>query len=139
MPHFIITYCISLVSVQTNYCNNNLLILDVKQLNKIIKLYYIKTLWMAWVILRCVMGCAGLKSSYQEKGLFSIAQKSNLMLVNENENCLSCKIKIQSKKLDSKYSYLKLLSKCNYLHFYHHFCELKVQSCKLKRHLEMIA
>ena len=36
---------ISLVSVQTNYCNNNLLILDVKQLNKIIKLYYLKALW----------------------------------------------------------------------------------------------
>ena len=29
---------LSLVNVQTNYCNNNLLILDVKQLNKIIKL-----------------------------------------------------------------------------------------------------
>ena len=42
---FIITYHISLVSVQSNYCNNNLLILDVKQLNKIIKLYYLKALW----------------------------------------------------------------------------------------------
>ena len=29
---FIITYHISLVSVQTNYCNNNLSILDVKQI-----------------------------------------------------------------------------------------------------------
>ena len=35
---------ISLVNVQTNYCNNNLLILNVKQLNKIIKLYYFYTL-----------------------------------------------------------------------------------------------
>ena len=35
---------ISLVIVQTNYCNNNLLILNVKQLNKIIKLYYFYTL-----------------------------------------------------------------------------------------------
>ena len=35
----------SLVSVQTNYCNNNLLILDVKQLNKIMKLYYLRALW----------------------------------------------------------------------------------------------
>ena len=35
---------ISLVNVQTNYCNNNLLILDVKQLNKIMKLYYFYTL-----------------------------------------------------------------------------------------------
>ena len=48
MPHFIIAYHISLVKVQTNYCNNNLLILDVKQLNKIIKLYYLHTLKALW-------------------------------------------------------------------------------------------
>ena len=28
------------MKVQANYCNNNLLILDVKRLNKIMKLYY---------------------------------------------------------------------------------------------------
>ena len=43
MTHFIIAY-ISLVKVQTNYCNNNLLILDVKQLNKIMKLHYYRAL-----------------------------------------------------------------------------------------------
>ena len=32
------------MKVQTNYCNDNLLILDVKQLNKIIQLYYFDTL-----------------------------------------------------------------------------------------------
>ena len=37
LTHFIITYHISLVNIQTNYCNNNLLILDKKQLNKIMK------------------------------------------------------------------------------------------------------
>ena len=31
---FIIAYHISLMTVQTNYCNNNPLILDAKQLNK---------------------------------------------------------------------------------------------------------
>ena len=31
VTHFILAYSISLVNVQTNYCNNNLLILDVKQ------------------------------------------------------------------------------------------------------------
>ena len=41
---FIIAYHISLANVQTNYCNNNLLILDVKQLNKVMKLYYSYTL-----------------------------------------------------------------------------------------------
>ena len=48
MTHFIIAYHISLVNVQTNYCNNNLLILNVKQFNKIIKLYCfydLKSLW----------------------------------------------------------------------------------------------
>ena len=44
----IIAYHISLVKIQDNYCNNNLFILDVKHLNKIIKLYYshaLKALW----------------------------------------------------------------------------------------------
>ena len=40
VTYFISGYHISLVNIQTNYCNNNILILDVKQLNKIIKLYY---------------------------------------------------------------------------------------------------
>ena len=45
---FIIIYHISLVNVQTNYCNNNLLILDVKQLKKIMKLYFFYTLKALW-------------------------------------------------------------------------------------------
>ena len=48
MIHFIIAYLISLVNVQTNYCNSNLLILDVKQLNIIMKLYYFYTLKALW-------------------------------------------------------------------------------------------
>ena len=48
MTHFIITYHISLVNVLTSYCNNNLLLLDVKQLNKIMKLYCFYTLKALW-------------------------------------------------------------------------------------------
>ena len=48
VTHFVIRYHISLVNVQTSYCNNNLLILDVKQLNKIIALYYFHTLKALW-------------------------------------------------------------------------------------------
>ena len=48
MTHFIIAYHISLVNIQTNYCNNNLLILNVKQLNKIKKLYYFYTSKALW-------------------------------------------------------------------------------------------
>ena len=36
------------MDVKTNYCNNNLLILDVKQLNKIMKLNYFYTLKALW-------------------------------------------------------------------------------------------
>ena len=36
------------MNVQTNYCNNNLLLLDVKQLNKIMKYYYFYTLKALW-------------------------------------------------------------------------------------------
>ena len=43
VTHFIFTYHISLVNVQTNY-GNSLMILDVKKLNKITKLYYFYTL-----------------------------------------------------------------------------------------------
>ena len=48
MAHFIIQCYISLVNVQTNYCNNDLLIFDVKQLDKIMKLYYFYTLKALW-------------------------------------------------------------------------------------------
>ena len=48
VTHFIIAYRISQVNVQTNYCNNNLLILDVKQLNNIMKLYYFNALRALW-------------------------------------------------------------------------------------------
>ena len=44
VTHFIITYYISLENVQINYCNNKILNFDVKQLNKIMKLYYFYTL-----------------------------------------------------------------------------------------------
>ena len=74
MTHFIIAYHISLVNVQTNYCNNDLLILDVKQLHTIMKLYYfytLKALWDGQEKLRCIMRCPGLKNSYQEKGLLA--------------------------------------------------------------------
>ena len=73
MTHFIIAYHISLVNVQTNYCNNNLLVLDVKQVNKIMKLYYfftLKALWDGQGKIKMHYGIPGLKSSYQEKGLF---------------------------------------------------------------------
>ena len=48
MARFIIAYHICPVKVQTNYRNNNLPILDVKQLIKIIKLDYFHTLKALW-------------------------------------------------------------------------------------------
>ena len=48
MTYFIIAYHISIVNIQTNYCSNNLLILDLKQLIKIMKLYYFYTLKAPW-------------------------------------------------------------------------------------------
>ena len=71
---FIIAYPISLVNVQMN-CNNNLLILDVKQLKKIMKIYYfciLKALWDGHgkikMCYRWIMECQVL-NSYQEEGL----------------------------------------------------------------------
>ena len=48
MTHFIPAYHISQVDAQTNYCNNNLLIVDVKQLSKIMKFSYFYTLKALW-------------------------------------------------------------------------------------------
>ena len=48
MTHFIIACYISLVEIQGNYCINNLLILDVKQLNKIIKPFFFLALKALW-------------------------------------------------------------------------------------------
>ena len=48
MTHFTVAYYISLVKVQANDCNNNPLTLDVKQLNKTIKLYCFHTLKALW-------------------------------------------------------------------------------------------
>ena len=79
LPHFIFVYHISLVKVQTNYCNNNIpLTLDVKQLNKTIKRYYFhnfKALWddksktkMYYGIFRIKKQLSGKKS-----GAFTVA------------------------------------------------------------------
>ena len=65
-----IAYHISLVNVQTNYCDNNLLILDVKQLNKIIKLYYfytLKALWDSYSKIKVYYGMSGVKKQLSRK------------------------------------------------------------------------
>ena len=58
------------MNFQTNNCNNNLLILDVKQLNKILKLYYFytsKALWVGQGKIKMYYGMSTI--GYQEKGL----------------------------------------------------------------------
>ena len=70
MTHFIIAYHISLVNVQTNYCNNNLLILNVKQFNKIVKLCYfydLKTLWDGQGKIKMYYGMARVKEQLLRK------------------------------------------------------------------------
>ena len=58
---------------QAKYFNNDPLILDVKHLNKIMKLYYfhtIKTLWDGQGKIKMYYG-PGLKGSYREKDIFT--------------------------------------------------------------------
>ena len=64
---FIIAYHIFLMNVQTNSCNNNLLILDVKQLNKIMKLYYLKALWDGQGKIKTYYGMSRVKKQLSEK------------------------------------------------------------------------
>ena len=72
MTNFIIAYHISLVKVQTNYCNNNLLILDVKQLNQIMKFYYfhsLKALWDDQGKIKMYYGMPRVKKQLPGKGI----------------------------------------------------------------------
>ena len=65
-----IAYHIFLVNVQTNDYNNNLLILDVKQLNKIVKLYYfyiLKALWDGQSKIEMYYGMSRLKAAIGNK------------------------------------------------------------------------
>ena len=76
MIHFIIAYHISLVNVQTNYCSNDLLILDVKQLNKTMKLSYFYTLKALWDGQGKIYGMSRVKK--QLSGKRSIARQGYL-------------------------------------------------------------
>ena len=60
MTHFTITHHIPLVNVQTNYCNNNLLILDVKLLNKVMKPNYFYTFKALWDCQGKIKMCYGM-------------------------------------------------------------------------------
>ena len=61
---------VSLVNVQTNYCNDNLSIFDVKQLNKIMKLYNfynLKALWDGQGKIKMYYGMSSLKKQLSGK------------------------------------------------------------------------
>ena len=71
MTDYITSYHISLAKVPTNYCYKKLLILDVKQLNEIMKLYCfhtLKALWDGQGKIKIYYGMSRVKSSYWEKG-----------------------------------------------------------------------
>ena len=58
------------MKIQDNYRNNNLLILDVRQLNKIIKLYYLhilKALWDGQGEIKMYYGMSGVKKQLSGK------------------------------------------------------------------------
>ena len=85
MTHFTITYEISLVSVQTNYCNNNLLILDVKQSNKIMKLYYLKALWDAQGKIKMHYGMSRVKKQLSGKRSICMVLKIKSIFAKQDE------------------------------------------------------
>ena len=103
MTHFIIAYYISLAKVQTNCRNNNLLILDVKQLNKIMKLYYfhaLKALWDSQGKIKMYYGMSRVKKQLSGK-------MSRIPVIISFEAFLTfsnCLLRSQ-KDLNLKYSY----------------------------------
>ena len=115
MTHFTIAYHISLVNVQTNYCNNYLLILDVIQLNKIKKIYYFHTLklcGMARVKLRCIMGCLELVSEgFQKKGLMLIVHQIMRLFLWSKIFWAILVLILQKRCPERLWTYLKLFAK----------------------------
>ena len=115
MTHFIIAYYISLVNVQTNYCNNNLLILDVKQLNKIMKLYYfytLKALWDGQGKIEMYYGKPRVKKQLSEKRSIVSRTEGYQIIFKLSSKPLaftSCKAFLENKK-SSRTSLLVLLS-----------------------------
>ena len=70
---------VSLVNVQTNYCNDNLSIFDVKQLNKIMKLYNfynLKALWDGQGKIKMYYGMSSLKKQLSGKRSIKLAVAS---------------------------------------------------------------
>ena len=57
------------MNVQANYCNNNLLILDLKQLNQIMKLYFhtLKALWEGHGKIKMYYGMSRVKKQLSGK------------------------------------------------------------------------
>ena len=61
------------MKAQSNYCNNNLLTVDVEQLNKIMKFYYshtLKALWDGQGKIKMHCGMSRVKKQLSGKGLF---------------------------------------------------------------------
>ena len=80
---FIITYHISQVNVQINYCNNNILNVDVKQL-KIMKLCYfytLKALWYGQAKIKMYYGMSKIKMQLSGKRSIAKRVKSSIICI----------------------------------------------------------
>ena len=83
VTHFIITYHISQVNVQINYCNNNILNFDVKQL-KIMKLCYfytLKALWYGQAKIKMYYGMSKIKMQLSGKRSIAKRVKSSIICI----------------------------------------------------------
>ena len=93
--HFITAYHISLVNVHTNYCDSNLLILDVKKLNKIIKLYYfytLKALWDGQGKVKMYYGISRVKKQLLGKRSIAIHILYNISRTKDNQTMRFCQL-----------------------------------------------
>ena len=102
MTHLIIAYHVSLVTAQTNYCNNNLLILDLKLLNKTMKLYYFHAL-------KALLDSLGKIKIYY--GMFRVK-----MQLSEKRSITSRKIKYWKDFFRQNYSSSTLINKKKRVH-----------------------
>ena len=77
------------MKIQDNYCNNSQLILDVKQLNKTIKLYYfhtLKTLWDGQGKIKMYYGMPKVKKQLSRKRAITKVCVSGVAVNNKMSN-----------------------------------------------------
>ena len=80
------------MKVKINYCDNNILNFDVKQLNKIMKLYTLKALWNDQGKMKMYYGMSRVKMQLSGKRTIALLKHLLYLMKNCNHRCEIAKL-----------------------------------------------